>query len=513
MFIKKTFFSSIIQIFTNVLNLSFGILIAYYFGATEKMDSYAVVSGFLIAFNSLFLNSQINSFIPFISKYKNHPQQKEIISSIIQTNILFFFLISLIMFIFSKSIVFLLAPGMTSAQLALSSSILKILCLFVLLSNMCGVGSALLNYKFQFVQRYFVSMLRSLLVIVAFLVLVRYIGIFGAPVAHIVALFIVTLFHLMLFYKNGFFINIKFEFWNHYVKEYVILLLPILFSGFFVWMIKYADIFVASFLRTGSISHLNYCSKITVNSAIIANIIGAVYFPILSKLSSPNNQKEYINTFYKGLQTIFIIAIGMTFFIFFFSYSIIELLFERGLFTSKDTVIVANVLKCYIFTVLCAPLGAYFSQVYFSYRKTKYAMLFSIISSTVNICLNIVLGYLYGVIGLALASSIAFLLGNILQLTNIKRVNNNFKITHIGKLIYKPTIAGLITILILYLTLTGFLQLSAVTSVGLKIFRLASFFALFCTSYFLLLLILKVPVIIEVGSKLKVYLTRSGNEK
>ena len=452
----------------------FGLSLACFFGAKPEMDAYVVASNFLIALNALFINSQINSFIPFISKYKDHPDRKNIVSSIIQTNIIVFSILGIGIFIFSKWIVFCLAPGLSAYQLSISSKILKILSIFILFSNFCGIGSALLDYDYKFVKRYFIALLQSFLAVGVLIALfTNNIGIFSAPLAHLFSFLFISMIHVFLFLKNGYRFKSSLNLINDYIKEYFYLLLPIAFSWFFVWMIRFTDVFMASFLKSGSISYLSYCQRIIMYTSVIANVICSIYFPVLSKLSSPNENKKYLATFNKGLQTIFTVSLGLCMFVFIFAYPIIETLFEHRNFLRTDTVMVVKLLKYYIFVLLCAPLGSYFSIVYFSYRKTKLAMVISIISSSINVVLNVILGYYMGIIGLAMASSIAFLAGNIMQLSNIKRVNPEYKFLSTLKRLQGPFVAGIISCIIVVLLKGNLFQFAFFNKTLSKVINLA----------------------------------------
>jgi len=502
MLIRKTFYSSIIQIGTNIAHVVFGLSLAYFFGASKDMDAYIASSNFIIALNSLLVGSQRNSLIPFISKYRDNPQQKDIIASIIKTNTLLFLLLSIIIFIFSKWIVIFLAPGLNPEQLAVSSKILKILSFYILLSNMSGIGSAILDYQYKFEKRYLLTFFQSLLAIGVLFFLVNKIGIYSTPLAHIISLAIVTIFYITLFVKNGYVFKISLRLFNNYLKEYIYLLFPILISWFFVWMIRFADVFVASFLKTGSISYLSYCQRINMYTSVIANVICSIYFPILSKLSSPENRKEFMRLFYNGFQALFTFSIAISSFIFIFSYPITKILFERGHFLAEDTNVVSSVLKYYFFVLLCAPLGAYYANTYYAYHKTKLAMLFSLISSMVNIVLNVILAFYYDVFGLAAASSIAFLVGNVLQLTNIRRVNPEYRIIILIRKSIAPLSAVAISVGIIFYIKSNWIGIPSYYS--LKIYLIYIFIqaCLFFLIFFSLCYLFRVKIIYDNISKI-----------
>ncbi|MFX1589357.1 MAG: lipid II flippase MurJ, partial [Promethearchaeota archaeon] len=313
----------------------------------------------------------------------------------------------------------------------------------------CGIGSALLDYNYKFVKRYFIALVQSLLAIgILILLFVKKIGIYSTPYAHVFSFLTISLIYAYIFLKNGYRFKSPLPVINRFIKEYFHLLLPIVFSWFFVWLIRFTDIFIASFLKSGSISYLSYCQRINLYTSVIANVVCSIYFPVLSRLSSSKENSNYLVVFDKGLQTLFTISLSFTLFIFLFSYQIIEILFQHGNFLNKDTIMVSKLLRYYFFALLCAPMGSYFSIVYFSYRKTKPAMVYSIISSSINIVLNVILGYYIGIIGVVTASSIAFLAGNIMQILNIKRVNPEYRLLNSLQKLYKSFFAGVVTFLI-----------------------------------------------------------------
>ena len=502
MFLRKTILSSIIQILINISHVIFGLSLAYFFGATKEMDAYVVASNFIIALNAIFTSSQGNTLIPFISKYKDHPQQKDIIASVVRTNIFIFSFFSIIVFLFSKTIVFCLAPGLPPDQLNVSSNVLKILGIYILLSNVCGIGAALLDYQYKFEKRYLISLIQAIIAIVILLIAVYHFGIYSTPIAHVFSFLFITILYLFFLRKDGFSLKTTLGFFNHYLKEYFFLLSPIIMAWFFVWLIRFSDVFVASFLKSGSISYISYCQRINVYTSVIANVICSVYFPVLSKLSGSRKEEDFLKTFFKGLQTLFTVSLGISLFVFLFSFNIIEVLFERGNFFREDTLTVSSLLRYYFFVLLGAPIGAYLSNVYFAYHKTKLAMLYSILSSIINIVLNIVLGYLIGIVGLAIASSVAFLAGNIMQVSNIRRVNSEYRLSDSLKKISKPFFAGFLS-LILFVFINNYINYyEYTTNVFLKMVYVGAGFISFFIVFLSLNYVLNVEIVREIVKKI-----------
>ena len=451
MFLKTTIKLSFIRGLSTVLHVLFGISLASFFGAYPEMDAYVTASNLVIYLNFLFMRAQTKTFIPFIAEYKNDSNLfKELTVSIMRFNIVIFTFVSIIIFIFSDWITVILAPGLSSDLRNIASNILKILSVFILFSNINAIVIGLMEYNLKFEKSAIILLIQSVLLIFILFICESFFGIYSIPIAHIVSLLIITIvfIHYYLKFGNGFKTTLKF--YNNYLKKYLHLLVPIMLASFFTWFIRYADVFIASFLKSGSISYLSYCQRITTHLSGITTAICVIYFPLLSKLNEKKDNIEFVNTFYYGLQMQFSVALYVSIFIVTFRKAIVTLLFERGKFLHADTEIVSLLLVYYFLVLLCAPMGTYLANAYFCRQKPKMAKIFSIISSSVNIVLNFIFGFMFGIFGLAAASSVAFLTGNILQISNIRRINPEYRLRIALERMLNPFICGVLTFLIIY---------------------------------------------------------------
>jgi putative peptidoglycan lipid II flippase len=93
------------------------------------------------------------------------------------------------------------------------------------------------------------------------------------------------------------------------------------------------------------------------------------------------------------------------------SKDIIALLFEHGAFSAQDTLITSSILRAYL---LGLPFYGYFgilARVYYAMKKPLFPAIVAGAMATVNIVLDIVLGFTIGVPGIALATSISGIIG------------------------------------------------------------------------------------------------------
>lgn len=439
--------STVLQIFNNGVKLFTGIVIAYYLGTSKSMDSYVIASGFIISMSGLLINTQSSSLIPFISKYEDESKRLGFISKILRFNVLFIGLSAVFVSVLSEKIVVVLAPGVESSVHSTAGRLLRYLSYLLLLSSFIAVGEAVLDYYKKYVTKYVLNLLRSTSILVIVLLLIGNYSLQGIVCAHLLSALLPVFYYVWFYRSKNIQIIKSLIVIDNEVSIYLGLLLPVVFSWFFVWIIKFSDTFLASWMGEGKIAYLNYCQKITMYSGVLTAALSSIYFARLSKLAKGESGQEYFKVFTDGFLRLVIVSLLISTIVIACAPYIIGIMFERGEFSSADTHAVAEVLRYYILVIFCAPLGGYLSNVYFSYKKPKYATLFSIISSVSNVALNLLLGKIMGVTGLALASSLAFCVGVVLQFSNLKKVNEFIDYQHVLKQLVYPVIICLVSAL------------------------------------------------------------------
>lgn len=172
--------------------------------------------------------------------------------------------------------------------------------------------------------------------------------------------------------------------------------------------------FIASFLVTGAISYLYYANRIfQLPLALFAIALSTAIFPKIAKAIKSNNDTNAINLLKKSFSLLFFLLIFSTIGGFVLANEIIWLLFERGEFSTNNTIESAKVLQMYMLGLL--PFGLYklFSLWLYAKMQQKIAAKIAIYSLFINTALCLLLFKPLGASGLALAGSISglFLLG------------------------------------------------------------------------------------------------------
>jgi putative peptidoglycan lipid II flippase len=138
-------------------------------------------------------------------------------------------------------------------------------------------------------------------------------------------------------------------------------------------------------------------------------------------------------------------------FIFLESRAIISLAFERGLFDSSNTLETAQILSVYGVGIVFVSLKIILMSIFYSLHDTKTPMFNSFISMSINVVLSILLMKHYGVVGLALATTVSTIITFILLYSSLIKKKIDYIaisfITNSCKVIFATFVSGLLILL------------------------------------------------------------------
>ena len=182
------------------------------------------------------------------------------------------------------------------------------------------------------------------------------------------------------------------------------------------------DTTIASFLITGSISYLYYANRVfQLPLALFAIALTQVAFPKILRLLKSSQEKEALDFMRKALAGLSFLLLISSIVGIIFAKEICQLLFERGNFTQKDSLLSAYVLMAYLLGLLPFGLQKLFSLWLYAEFKQKIAAIIAIKSLILSAFVSIVLIFLIKdenlkVLAVAFASSLSafyLLLANI----------------------------------------------------------------------------------------------------
>jgi len=194
---------------------------------------------------------------------------------------------------------------------------------------------------------------------------------------------------------------------NEEKKHFQSLFLPGILGNSTPQISAFIDTLLATFLMTGSVSYLFYANRVfQLPLAIIAIATATVLFPAVSKALKNKNEKEAYKNLNQAFWLLsFLLGAAMVGGIL-LAEPIVWLLFERGKFTTVQTLETVSVLQMYMVGLLPFGLAKLFSLfLYASHRHLKAAKI-AVYSLVTSVTFSLILMHPLGASGLALAGSI-----------------------------------------------------------------------------------------------------------
>ncbi|MGJ8685714.1 MAG: murein biosynthesis integral membrane protein MurJ [Nonlabens sp.] len=186
-------------------------------------------------------------------------------------------------------------------------------------------------------------------------------------------------------------------------------------SGFLTGMNGVVDQYFAAQLVLGSIAAMNYGKKMPAFLIGLLTIaITNVLLPYFSKLVLNNREKSFKMVF-KMMKITFLggaifAVLGIIFTDFF-----VEFFFQRKEFTTKDTDIVSNIQKIFLLYIPFTIAGMINVNFLTSINKNSFMAYVSFGALVLNIILDYVLIQYYGILGIAICTTVVVILKNIVM--------------------------------------------------------------------------------------------------
>ena len=379
-------------------------------GANVYSDIFFIAFKFPNLFRSIFADGAFTqAFIPSYAKSK----YKIRFSSIIFLQILAFLIVlSLIVTMFSHLFAKAFAIGFSEETINLAAPLFAINFYYLPLIFVVTFMGALLQYKHHFATTAYSTALLNLSMIASLIIAkgleqytitfyLSFVVIFGGilqVIVHMIAIRRANLGKIFIF-KNH-----KKKEENKFYKNFFAATL----GSSTMHISAFIDTWLASMLISGSISYLYYANRVfQLPLAIFAIATSIALFPMVAKAIKNKNEDEALKLMKKSALILFaVLTISMIVGIVFDKF-IIELLFQRGAFTSEDTINTALILKMYLIGLLPFGLAKIFSLWLYAKEQQVLTAKISAQSLVANIIFSLILIKPFGAAGLAFSGTLS----------------------------------------------------------------------------------------------------------
>jgi putative peptidoglycan lipid II flippase len=396
-------------IVANALQVLKLIITSAWFGATiGVLDPYFIALSVPLTFQGIIIGALNASFIPVyvgLLAEKKYHRASVVLKSTFTFGLIFYSVLGIAIAVFARPILSVLAGGFSAAELQLNISLLRLLALTVLLNGICELLFAFFNAH----KRYFLSAFSPALGIVistGYLVAFKSQGIyalvygliFGSLGQLVVLLFAATLTRDFQLGLSGSFLSGRF--WPVYR-----MMLPV--AGGLV--IGHANLLVdqsvASHLGKGTVSVLSYATRlqdVVVKLSVLS--VGSALLPFLSQFVAEKKFSELRSTLSLANRFALIILVPSSALIFYFAPQVICAIFQRNLFSLKDTLSVSKTWFAYSIGLFFIASSIFAGRCLTALRDLHPLWIAAAIGIPINVFMDIYLGSAFGAVGIALGT-------------------------------------------------------------------------------------------------------------
>lgn len=435
-------------LFSKFLGFLREILIASKFGSGMETDTYFVAMTATVIVMTTVGAALKTTLIPIFSEIEQKKGVKGKLSYLNNVfNVIAIITVTLLVlgYFLSPIIVKLLAKGFTGKQFEMAVKLNRIGLPIIIFMGFSYVFSGFLESSEVFGPPAISGIPFNLVYIVYLLVLGNKFGIIGLMVASVIAAASQWLIQVPATRRQGYRYSLEVNFRDRYLEKALILTGPVLLGSAVQQINVIIDRTLASSLTEGSISALNYASR--VNDMVISVFVMAittVIFPMLSRAFSQEDVDQGLELMQEGINMIFIITVPATMGIIMLAPPVIKIFFQRGAFDERATLMTSQALIFYSLGLVGSSLRLMLNKVFYSIQDTTTPMKNGIIAVGINVALNYILVRYMAHSGLALATSISAIVTTILLFMDLKSKLGNIGLKEYVICFNKTAIASII---------------------------------------------------------------------
>ncbi|MBV9391963.1 MAG: murein biosynthesis integral membrane protein MurJ [Verrucomicrobia bacterium] len=434
---------SLAVMLSRVLGLLRDLLFAALFGAGRSMDAFIIAFRAPNLLRDLFAEGALSTaFVTVFSRKiakEGDASAWRLAAKMATLTTVFMSLISILGVIFADPLIGLLAPGFDPAKRHLTVVLAQVMYPFILLISLAALVMGMLNAKNRFAVPALASSFFNMGSIVGGIG-IGYIldptfgnrALVGLAMGTLIGGLLQLAVQLPSLKSVGFHFYPDFKWRDPGVVEVLTLMAPAVISGSAVQVNVMINGIFASHLGDGPVSWLSNAFRlIQLPIGVFGVAISTVTLPVISKSAALRDSASFRSTLARALRLAFFLTIPSTIGLVVLARPIIELLFQRGRFSSHDTFETASVLQFYAIGLAAYSGIKVLAPAFYAIDKKYTPMIVSFVSIGSNLLLNWLFTFSlgFGQRGLALSTGLVavtnFLIYYVMMQSHARTLESN----------------------------------------------------------------------------------------
>jgi len=396
---KSTIIVSTFTLLSRISGLARDIVMAHYFGAGKATDAFFIAFKLPNFLRRLFGEGAFaQAFVPVLTEYKVKRDQSavaDLVQHTMGTLGGFLLLLSAICMLAAPIVVMGIAWGYIDQpdKIALTTDMFRVTFPYILFISLTALSAGVLNSYGKFAVPAFTPILLNVSLMACTVWLAPHLDVpvkalaWGVFIAGILQLG----FQLPFLYKLGFLRWPRWG-WKHSgVRRIMKLMLPGIVGSSVMQINLLFDIFVASFLVTGSITWLYYADRmLEFPLGVFGIALATVILPSLSNKHAADDAAGFSHMLDFAMRWVFIIGLPAAVALFLLAKPLLATFLQHGEYSVDSIEMSIFALQAYSFGLLAHMLVKVLAPGYFARQDTKTPMKIGLIAMASNMILNVV---------------------------------------------------------------------------------------------------------------------------
>lgn len=412
--ISAAFVIAITIVLSQILGLVRQRLLVSIFGASDTLGVYLASSRLPdLLFQIIIAGALSSAFIPIFSEFlgkEKYEDANRLGSSLLILGLGAFTVIGIFLFIFSRELSALVAPGFTSAQIDLMASLTRIIIAGELLFIVGSFFSAILQSYSHFFIPGIASALYNLGIIAGIKLLSPVMGVYSAAFGVVLGAFIFVIVQLPLVKRVGFSFIPKFSIKNKGVMEVFKLMVPRTLSLGVFQLGTLLIVTLISFLPSPGRNYVifDYAQTLAFAPVVLfGQAIAQAAFPILAK--EKDKLEQFRETFITSMSQLLYVILPVSALFLVLRIPLVRLIYGASQFDWQATVLTGRTLAFFSISIFAQSLNYLILRGFYALHDTKTPLIIGSITTGFMLILGalFVFSRKMGVESVALAYSIA----------------------------------------------------------------------------------------------------------
>jgi putative peptidoglycan lipid II flippase len=388
--------------------------IAYQFGTGDELDAF-LIAFLLPQFAMNLIGGSLNTaLIPTYIQVREQEGQGAaqcLLSSVMVLSIGFLVVMSLLLALTASYILPLVASGFTAEKLALTHSLYYALLPTLILSGLATTWAAILNAQNRFALAAVVPVTTSIITVLLLVVMPKHWGSYVLVLGMVGGAFMEACLVGWGLIRAGVSLVPRWCGTSSAVKQVLAQYAPMVAAAFLMGGTAVVSQSMAAMLGPGSVSVLAYGNKITNLFVGIGSVaVSTAVLPHFSRMVAEKDWHGLRHTLGTYTRLLLVVSLPVTLALIHYSEPMVAVLFQRGAFTDSDTHVVGQVQAIILLQVPLYMVGMMFVRLISALKANQVMMWGNIINLFACIVLNYVLMQQFGVVGIASATSLMYLI-------------------------------------------------------------------------------------------------------